>query len=110
MNRSKILSVLALCVVLLIVIAGVISIPRSDAAPVDAIFFEDFGYGNKQAMKRNGWILRTEPGWPGVPGATWSEDGVSLHKDRKSTRLNSSHLVISYAVFCLKKKSRTVQR
>src|SRR5256885_3730436 len=28
--------------------------------------------------------------------------------DRKSTRLNSSHLVISYAVFCLKKKKRSV--
>src|SRR5256885_5152832 len=28
----------------------------------------------------------------------------SVEKDRKSTRLNSSHLVISYAVFCLKKK------
>src|SRR5256885_12462017 len=28
-------------------------------------------------------------------------------KDRKSTRLNSSHLVISYAVFCLKKKKNT---
>src|SRR5256885_12933867 len=27
------------------------------------------------------------------------------HTDRKSTRLNSSHLVISYAVFCLKKKN-----
>src|SRR5256885_8784884 len=27
------------------------------------------------------------------------------HPDRKSTRLNSSHLVISYAVFCLKKKN-----
>src|SRR2546426_11920056 len=27
------------------------------------------------------------------------------HQDRKSTRLNSSHLVISYAVFCLKKKN-----
>src|SRR5256885_4924743 len=27
------------------------------------------------------------------------------HLDRKSTRLNSSHLVISYAVFCLKKKN-----
>src|SRR5256885_8847249 len=27
------------------------------------------------------------------------------HGDRKSTRLNSSHLVISYAVFCLKKKT-----
>src|SRR5688500_19906821 len=30
--------------------------------------------------------------------------------DRKSTRLNSSHLVISYAVFCLKKKKHTRQR
>src|SRR5256885_6642138 len=28
--------------------------------------------------------------------------------DRKSTRLNSSHLVISYAVFCLKKKKETI--
>src|SRR2546426_7811383 len=28
------------------------------------------------------------------------------HSDRKSTRLNSSHLVISYAVFCLKKKKQ----
>src|SRR5256885_11716103 len=30
-----------------------------------------------------------------------------LYIDRKSTRLNSSHLVISYAVFCLKKKNNT---
>src|SRR2546426_8227817 len=30
-----------------------------------------------------------------------------LLADRKSTRLNSSHLVISYAVFCLKKKKKT---
>src|SRR5256885_11204523 len=32
--------------------------------------------------------------------------GVVVHLDRKSTRLNSSHLVISYAVFCLKKKTQ----
>src|SRR5688500_19577366 len=31
---------------------------------------------------------------------------VRKHADRKSTRLNSSHLVISYAVFCLKKKRK----
>src|SRR2546426_6024235 len=31
-----------------------------------------------------------------------------IGRDRKSTRLNSSHLVISYAVFCLKKKSITL--
>src|SRR3989454_7061063 len=33
-----------------------------------------------------------------------SEQQLALGRDRKSTRLNSSHLVISYAVFCLKKK------
>src|SRR5256885_9711061 len=32
----------------------------------------------------------------------------AISLDRKSTRLNSSHLVISYAVFCLKKKKETV--
>src|SRR5688500_19305736 len=42
----------------------------------------------------------TSPGCPAGPQI--------LHEaeDRKSTRLNSSHLVISYAVFCLKKKNR----
>src|SRR2546426_4948674 len=33
---------------------------------------------------------------------------IGLVRDRKSTRLNSSHLVISYAVFCLKKKKKKV--
>src|SRR5256885_9105832 len=33
--------------------------------------------------------------------------GLPISRDRKSTRLNSSHLVISYAVFCLKKKKLT---
>src|SRR5205814_8273470 len=32
--------------------------------------------------------------------------GLTREKDRKSTRLNSSHLGISYAVFCLKKKKK----
>src|SRR5437868_12570466 len=31
--------------------------------------------------------------------------GLASHRDRKSTRLNSSHVSISYAVFCLKKKN-----
>src|SRR5438132_9956472 len=33
-------------------------------------------------------------------------DPVEIERDRKSTRLNSSHTVISYAVFCLKKKKK----
>src|SRR5256885_4550035 len=39
---------------------------------------------------------------------TWTiQNALNLLVDRKSTRLNSSHLVISYAVFCLKKKKRS---
>src|SRR5437773_9583640 len=34
------------------------------------------------------------------------EQGGDIGADRKSTRLNSSHITISYAVFCLKKKKR----
>src|SRR3989454_3735088 len=45
-----------------------------------------------------------------LPGAmSWELPGggaLAGEEDRKSTRLNSSHLVISYAVFCLKKKKK----
>src|SRR5437762_7233575 len=37
-------------------------------------------------------------------------DGLELSRDRKSTRLNSSHRCISYAVSCLKKKTTTPGR
>src|SRR5256885_10413247 len=46
------------------------------------------------------WSSATFPRWTSSY-ATWT-----IRSDRKSTRLNSSHLVISYAVFCLKKKKR----
>src|SRR5256885_6997545 len=41
-----------------------------------------------------------------TPRSAVSKIGQSNVADRKSTRLNSSHLVISYAVFCLKKKKQ----
>src|SRR5256885_11761613 len=43
--------------------------------------------------------------WASTAAAN-SRDSV----DRKSTRLNSSHLVISYAVFCLKKKKKEINK
>src|SRR5260221_3388685 len=43
-----------------------------------------------------------------VPGGKF-EDVLINGPDRKSTRLNSSHTVISYAVFCLKKKNSANQ-
>src|SRR5438045_4942267 len=41
-----------------------------------------------------------------VVGRAQHRQGRSATQDRKSTRLNSSHLGISYAVFCLKKKKK----
>src|SRR2546430_3048256 len=46
-------------------------------------------------------VSRVEEGHGEVYGRAWT-----LVKDRKSTRLNSSHSQISYAVFCLKKKKK----
>src|SRR5256885_12352489 len=39
-------------------------------------------------------------------GTNFNRSKLTSDADRKSTRLNSSHLVISYAVFCLKKKKK----
>src|SRR5258705_6966652 len=53
-------------------------------------------------------------GGNGVPsrddGAGAGGRRIAYQRDRKSTRLNSSHLGISYAVFCLKKKKKIEQR
>src|SRR5256885_3960801 len=53
-------------------------------------------------------ILLSASADPGEVKFTVSDTGIGIpqaDQDRKSTRLNSSHLVISYAVFCLKKKT-----
>src|SRR2546422_2502807 len=53
-------------------------------------------------------VHRARPMRPGVPPALLraveTASGPGYDRDRKSTRLNSSHGYISYAVFCLKKK------
>src|SRR2546426_9311952 len=62
--------------------------------------------GVEEAMR----IFRESVG-PGIKGREVS-DQAGLDRtlrDRKSTRLNSSHLVISYAVFCLKKKKCNIE-
>src|SRR2546426_6153293 len=52
------------------------------------------------------WRLPDAAALPRFP-VRFRTDPAGFHPlDRKSTRLNSSHLVISYAVFCLKKKKR----
>src|SRR5438034_2870581 len=47
---------------------------------------------------------------PESPDRDTARPKPACERDRKSTRLNSSHTVISYAVFCLKKKKKKRQR
>src|SRR5258708_21859030 len=64
--------------------------PRSTLFPYTTLFRSEFTSGTSERSSR-------VPRVNGPPGASHS-------RDRKSTRLNSSHQIISYAVFCLKKK------
>src|SRR5258708_8449898 len=47
-------------------------------------------------------VLKVAP----EPGRGHRAHVSAIHRDRKSTRLNSSHQIISYAVFCFKKKNQ----
>src|SRR5256885_6759605 len=80
--------------------------PRSTLFPYTTLF--------RSPLVRDGWAAALRQGgvWkepvPVAVSARVAPADVTPHgdsRDRKSTRLNSSHLVISYAVFCLKKKN-----
>src|SRR5258708_28853756 len=53
-------------------------------------------------------LLREVDGRWRARGAARAHANGQLREDRKSTRLNSSHQIISYAVFCLKKKKDSI--
>src|SRR2546426_6888768 len=76
---------------------------RSDKCDLDRASARgmDMGQANSSQGRHSGNTARR---LDELPACT----GVGKRTDRKSTRLNSSHLVISYAVFCLKKKKRPV--
>src|SRR3982751_3130942 len=59
----------------------ILSLSALHVTPLAApqVLFDDFSYADRVALKKRGWIVRTVPGWPGVPGATWREEGVTFH-------------------------------
>src|SRR3712207_7837710 len=80
--------------------------PRSTLLPYTTLFRSDDPRGGLpgRAVRHD---LRVDPGRQVRPGRGRPGRGRRLPRDRKSTRLNSSHANISYAVFCLKKKRTT---
>src|SRR3712207_8506769 len=87
--------------------------PRSTLFPYTTLF-----RSNMKSFGKKAWLLPQpvlvigtygESGKPNAMNAAWAGqwDNHEIMIDRKSTRLNSSHANISYAVFCLKKKKKT---
>src|SRR5689334_24701116 len=75
--------------------------PRSTLFPYTTLF--------RSAHLSVGASVTREPASPPEPVEPSGPEAPDPHRlgDRKSTRLNSSHSSISYAVFCLKKKKKT---
>src|SRR3712207_7870674 len=91
--------------------------PRSTLFPYTTLFRSSVRcLGRLRRPPPVGTSARRHDGWAGAGRARPSEEGCGAEgrqglaarrqRDRKSTRLNSSHANISYAVFCLKKKKR----
>src|SRR5258707_9480303 len=81
--------------------------PRSTLFPYTTLFRSETKLGNEKTHS----AVDVETDTAGRNRAIGRQrGGHRSDRDRKSTRLNSSHANISYAVFCLKKKSLSVYR
>src|SRR5256885_5649979 len=88
--------------------------PRSTLFPYTTLFRSELA--RRRELARERLVVESQPDrastqgrWGAGSRTTTSPASLgptTAPRDRKSTRLNSSHLVISYAVFCLKKKRR----
>src|SRR2546426_3601600 len=85
--------------------------PRSTLFPYTTLFrsLDRGGRGGQEARRGLRVRLREERVETRALGRCRGRRHGRRLRDRKSTRLNSSHLVISYAVFCLKKKKKDRQ-
>src|SRR5438034_6283022 len=80
--------------------------PRSTLFPYTTLFRSRHLRHRRRAVGHAPRRVRAKPSRPRAHHEDRRFRGGEAPRDRKSTRLNSSHTVISYAVFCLKKKKK----
>jgi hypothetical protein len=73
-------------VIVLLIAVTLSAASAQNSRPLMPILFDDFSYTNKVQLKKNGWIVRTVDGWPGVPGAKWLDSNVTLVKDPRNPK------------------------
>src|SRR2546430_7850493 len=84
--------------------------PRSTLFPYTTLFRSDAYLAEVAAREIPDPNEMVEFLWMAARLLLLKNSTISLGSDRKSTRLNSSHSQISYAVFCLKKKKSTTSK
>src|SRR2546430_8969708 len=81
--------------------------PRSTLFPYTTLFRSP---QERRFQRVGAGLLLQLRGRAGGDDAPVVDDRDAIRQDRKSTRLNSSHSQISYAVFCLKKKKKKIAK
>jgi hypothetical protein len=66
----------------IVVLALAQALGCADMGKRSHVLFDDFTYATTADLAPHGWIMRTAPGWPGVPGALWGAESFSLDDDR----------------------------
>src|SRR5690606_41694380 len=112
----SLLSLYPLCLCLAPASAVIYTLSLHDALPISVIAQDK---PNLTVYTYDGFASEWGPGVPLKEGFeaecgctinfVAADSSIGALRDRKSTRLNSSHVKISYAVFCLKKKKESVQ-
>src|SRR2546429_9545315 len=80
--------------------------PRSTLFPYTTLFRSQLNSVEMPQLQMHPAASNTQAMSAGVTQREFCKTSCVLSRDRKSTRLNSSHGYISYAVFCLKKKKK----
>jgi hypothetical protein len=86
-RRRHLAGAVAVLVVALSLPASGVAAPSGATAP--EVLFDDFNYGGFNRsfeLWHHGWKIRAVEGWPGIPGAGWSQSGISFVRDAANRR------------------------
>jgi len=88
-----------------LIAVGTVASASGSSPPV---LFDDFSYTSAAQLAPHGWIVRTRPGWPGVPGATWRAADVTVGRGvmRMTSSTDGTYAGTTQTQVCQQRKFR----